>query len=41
MPDFNYYFRDVQKMFEDMGSSVKKEQISEHKSSCKSTCRKH
>jgi hypothetical protein len=41
MPDFNNYFRDVQKMFEDMGSPVKKEEISEHKSSCKSTCRKH
>jgi hypothetical protein len=42
IPDFNNYFKDVQKMFEDMGSSVKKEDISKHRGSCKkggATCR--
>lgn len=42
VPDFKHYFRDVQKMFEDMGSSVKKEDFLKHKSSCKrggATCR--
>jgi len=42
IPDFNNYFKDVQKMFEDMGSSVKKDEISKHRGSCKkggATCR--
>jgi len=43
MPKFNTYFKDVEKMFEDMGSRVKKEEVSRHKSSCNkkggSTCR--
>ena len=43
MPDFNHYFRDVEKMFDDMGSPTEKKEISQHKSSCNkkggSTCR--
>ena len=43
MPDFNHYFRDVKKMFDDMGSPTDKKEISKHKSSCNkkggSTCR--
>ena len=43
MPNFNTYFKDVEKMFEDMGSPVTKEEVSQHKSSCNkkggSTCR--
>jgi hypothetical protein len=43
IPDFNHYFRDVEKMFDDMGSPTEKKEISRHKSSCNkkggSTCR--
>jgi hypothetical protein len=43
MPDFNHYFRDVEKMFDDMGSPTEKKEISRHKSACNkkggSTCR--
>ena len=44
MPDFNHYFRDVEKMFDDMGSPTEKKEVSKHKSSCNkkggSTCRR-
>jgi hypothetical protein len=49
MPDFDHYFRDVHKMFQDMGCRItlgsSKKQVSKHKSSCSTkkggrTCKK-